>query len=240
MKTLLLAILLASPPAPAQEPPPDRVVDTGAPDEGVEAEAEGTPDALEAERQDTITRKLGFNARQRAQQDAALEEAAAQRNRRLLLIVIVLLLMFLLSRSVNRRDPRAGQRRRRRAPVSHDELGRLVFQAARDADLRTYRSLFLNGSEAAALMGREQAQLYLSSRDAAALEDALAELAARIPAGAVFSAVRAIDGGLMGLNVRSPNGDVVTIPVGTVTDVGGVQRIHLPAALAPRFERVKA
>ncbi len=98
-----------------------------------------------------------------------------------------LLLLWLLARSEERRKVATRVHRpNRRTPISPNELGHAAVHAALEADIEEFRGLFLSGPEAAQVLGTERAAAYLDRRSLSFLEDALADLAARIPEGAHF------------------------------------------------------
>lgn len=165
------------------------------------------------------------------------------RTQTLLLSLVALLLLWLLARGPSAKEAKGQQRRRmRRSPMTHEELGRAVFEVARGADFRGYRDLYLNGPEAGRLLGPDRASAYLRQRSDEVLEDALAELAALIPEGAIFDGVKPVKGGMLGLRARSPGlkGPVAVIAVGTVTESGGVQRLVYPPPLFEDEQRINA
>lgn len=227
MAPFLFGLLVASPGARAQE-------DTGAleevelteEEEGLEGYAE-EPEVAQAPKRRAKRKKARRS-----------EATPADTNRRLLLGVVALLLLWLLARSPSARGEEA-PRRRRRTPLSHEELGRAVFQVARAADFQGYRDLFINGPEAGRLLGVERAKAYLRQRSDDVLEDALAELAALLPPGAVYHAVKPVQGGMLGLETKGPTGTLAVIPVGTVTEVGGAQRLVYPPLSSDDVERFR-
>lgn len=174
----------------------------------------------------------------------AKQRARDQRSRtnRLLLGLAGLLMLWLLARSQYRQRVMAveGQvatrpRPRRRVALSHDELGHLVFEAARGRRYHDFRDLFLNGPEAAELLGQGGAESYLDQRSDRALHAALDHLAESIERGAIYVGVEPVDGGLLGLRVRYASGLEGLWPVGTVTEIAGGCRIHLPADQLARY-----
>ncbi len=149
--------------------------------------------------------------------------------------LVALLLLWLLARSEGRRQ--AGllpQRPTRHSPISPDELGHAAFHAALDADLEEYRGLFLNGPEAALVLGTDGAEAYLGRRSLRALEDALAEFAARIPPGAHFDHATMDGEDLCLVTLRLDDDNKATLPLGSVSRVGRVLRLREPA-VAGRF-----
>ncbi len=151
-----------------------------------------------------------------------------RRNTRLALGLVGLLFLWLLTRMVGP-DKDARPAHRRAVAMSHDELGRLVFQAARSRDYLAFRDLFLNAAEAARLLGRENADAYLEVRNDAVMREALDAIAARCITGTVYAGVQPVNGGLLGLRVRSDGGGDLLLQIGSVTEIEGGCRLHLPA-----------
>ena len=146
--------------------------------------------------------------------------------------LVALLLLWLLARTEARRQASSvPQRPSRHAPISPDELGHAAFLAALDADLEEYRGLFLNGPEAAQVLGTDAAEAYLSRRSLRALEDALAEFAARIPAGAHFDHAAMEGEDLCLVTLRLDDDSKATLPLGSVSRVGRVLRLREPAVV---------
>lgn len=142
----------------------------------------------------------------------------------LLLLVAALLAMWLLLRV--RRHERV--RRERRSPTTLEELGRVVFEVARGADIEGYRDLFLAGGEAAAVLG-EEADAYLARRNLRALEESLITLGALIPEGAVLRGVEQTGPDRVALVVVPATGPRLLIEMGSVVRLGGVFRLREPA-----------
>jgi hypothetical protein len=143
--------------------------------------------------------------------------------------LVALLLLWLLARSTNPVST-AGrtERLQRHTPLNANELGHAAFQAALDANLDEYRGLFLSGSEAAKVLGTDGAEAYLNRRSLSALEDALAELAARIPQGSHFATAAVEDDDLCMMTLNLPDRSKATLPLGTVSFVGRVLRLREP------------
>ncbi len=144
--------------------------------------------------------------------------------------VVALLLLWLLTRKQNERG--AVRVPTRHAPTTPDELSHLLFQAVLDADLDTYRVLHLTGGEASRLLGQLEAERYLSQRSVRVLEDALVELAIRVPPGATL--VGAVENaGRLTLQVRF-DGRTENVSAGTVRQVGNIWRLYeVPAHAEP-------
>jgi hypothetical protein len=115
----------------------------------------------------------------------------------------------------------------RRSPVSIEELGRAVFEAAVRADLDGYRELFLAGGEARDAFG-DQAQHYLERRALPVLEEALVTLGALIPEGSRFGGAEATGSMTVAIRVLPPGAQPILVAIGSVTRVGGVFRIQEP------------
>ncbi|GEM_PF-2885757 len=141
-----------------------------------------------------------------------------------------LLLLWLLARNESRRQaPARVQRPQRHSPITPTELGHAAFHAAIDADLDEYRGLFLSGPEAARVLGTAGAETYLNRRSLAALEDALADLAARIPDGAHFEEAAMEGENLCLLTLRLPDRSRATLALGSVAKVGRILRLREPS-----------
>ena len=129
---------------------------------------------------------------------------------------------------LRRRDESSG-RPLRPTPISPDELGRLVMQAARNHDLQTYRQMFLNSGEAADLLG-DDAGLYIDARTPKVLSDSLQEIAQALPAGARFTGTEVDDDDRLKLLVTADT-DPVRVDVGSVVEVGVAWRLFGPARI---------
>ena len=150
------------------------------------------------------------------------------RDRDTALLLIALLLVMWLWLLVRRREDE--QRRPSRAtPLSHGELALVCFRCGTSQDLDAYRGLFLNGSEAFAMLG-EDAETYLEARTFAVLRESLALLRQRIPHGAIFHGVELCDGDRLEMEVKLQDGSLVMVPLGTVVRVGVAWRLFGPAS----------
>ena len=136
--------------------------------------------------------------------------------------VAALLGLLLLSR-VNRRKAVA-RRPQRHTPLSVEELGRAVFQAARSADLELFRGLFLTGGEASHLLGTEGAERWLTQRSQEALVESLAALAVYCGPGTTLFESR-VSGELLVLLVREEKSGEREVPVATVRQIGQAYRL---------------
>ncbi len=141
-------------------------------------------------------------------------------------LIIALLLCFWLLLRVHHSAP--PPKRARRAPISHDELARLVFRLVRECDIDGYKELFLAGGEASRVMG-PGAEAYLDSRNIKVLEESLVTLAAIIPEGSHFvdSAISRPD--KLRMRVRGPDNEIITLDIGTVARIGALWRLKTPA-----------
>ncbi len=216
---LPILALLSSPPALAQE----------APDEAVTAAVSAEASTLEVEVE------VGDAPAARPQRKAPRRPTdmdAAERNDLPLWLAIVALLGLLL---VSRRQPyrKAAIQRRTRAnrptPITDEELGRFVFHAVVSADLDEYRALFLTGAEAGQVLGSGQAERYLATRTVQRLEDALVDLAVRIPESNHFAGVERA-GDRLSLRIVDEQGAERSVLVGTVADIGTAHRLVSPAS----------
>jgi len=144
------------------------------------------------------------------------------------LLVIALLLVMWLWLLVRRREEEQ-HRPSRSTPLSHAELALVCFRCGTSQDLDAYRGLFLNGSEAFAMLG-DDAETYLEARTFAVLRESLALLRQRIPHGAIFHGVELRDGDRLEMEVKLQDGSTVTVPLGTVVRVGVAWRLFGPAS----------
>ncbi len=147
------------------------------------------------------------------------------------LAIVALLLLWLLTRMQRAEAQRAADQRarhQRRSPTTPEELGRAVFEVARNRDLRAWRSLFLNGPEAAELMGPEAAEDWLEAREAQ-LQPALERLAAEVGPDDHYAETRLMENRSCFLVVRRTDGSSAFVPVGQVARVGAVYRLVQPA-----------
>ena len=160
---------------------------------------------------------------------------AAPDQQTMLLGVVMLLLLWLLTRS---RENRV-ERHDRRKPLSEDELGRALFQIARDADLAAFRQLYLSGGEAQRVMD-QGAEAYLGGRDGRWLVEELVEIAARIGERTSYVSARIGPESMLWVKVRAMNGQVAEIPAGHVVQVGLIWRIRDPVSRWERYGKESA
>ncbi len=138
------------------------------------------------------------------------------------LLVVAALLCFWLWLLVRRREET--HRIARPTPLSHDELGRMVFTAARAGDVRAWRGLFLNGGEAAARMG-ENADHWLETHDVVHLASMLRPLADCIPKGAIYLGCGEQEDGRLALHIREKSGKELWVAFGVAEKVGVAWRL---------------
>ena len=153
------------------------------------------------------------------------------------LLVVAALLCFWLWLLVRRREET--HRVVRPTPLSHDELGRMVFTVARAGDVRAWRGLFLNGGEAAARMG-ENADHWLETHDVAHLASMLRALADCIPKGAIYLGCGLQEDGRLALHIREKGGNERWVAFGVAEQVGVAWRLVSVHALSPRVVGNKA
>ncbi len=111
--------------------------------------------------------------------------------------------------------------------MSADELGRLVFMAARGGDLPRYRGLFLSGSEAAEVLGADAAS-YLEQRSYAVLQESLTELSGQLSPGTIYGGLGEQRGRMFAIKIKDSSGER-TLRIGTVVQLGRVWRLLEPA-----------
>lgn len=140
------------------------------------------------------------------------------------LLLAATLAMLLLAR--RKRIERA--RPTRATPVSPAELGRYAYMAAVSRDRATWISLFLLGAEARQALG-DQARDYLDSMTPAVRAQSLDQLVARIPGKGTYLGTDVDEAGTAHIRVKALDGEVSTIPIGRVVQVGAAWRIERAA-----------
>ncbi len=136
-------------------------------------------------------------------------------------LLVVLLLLFWLLLRVRRQEETRGPNRP--TPLSLDELGRMVFLAARSRDAKAWRGLFLNGPEATHLLG-PRAESWLREHSSIALAELLVPLAQAIPPGAVFLRCTQGEDGRALLHIRCGT-EERCVALGRATQVGVAYRL---------------
>lgn len=138
------------------------------------------------------------------------------------LMVVAFLLCLWLWLLVRRREemPRIN----RPTPLNLNELGRMVFQAARSRDVRTWRGLFLNGAEASARMG-ELAEDWLTDHSTGPMASLLDSVADSIPLGAIYVGCEALPDGRCAMRVRVQDVEDIYVMVGRAEQVGVAWRL---------------
>ncbi len=140
----------------------------------------------------------------------------------LLLIVALLLALWLLTRVQEQQRTAPPPRRK---PMTPDELGRVLFEVARAADVEAYRGLFIAGHEARALFG-EGAQAYLDARNHNMLTESLVEIGARIPDDSRYVGCAVAESGELSLTVRRSTGHEFAIAAGTAVSCQRIWRLR--------------
>jgi hypothetical protein len=112
-------------------------------------------------------------------------------------------------------------RHERRKPLTEEELGRVLFEIARTADLTQFRHLYLSGGEAREIMGTGAA-VYLGQRGPAWLEEELVEIGARIGERSAFAGARIGPESMIFLRLRDMSGAEREIPGGHAIQVGRI------------------
>jgi hypothetical protein len=103
-------------------------------------------------------------------------------------------------------------------------LGTSVFEAGRQADLFLYRDLFLTGGEVSKMMGREEAERWLTRRTNNHLTESLAGLAVLCRPGSFFAEAR-LEGQVLVLRTRGGDREQER-PVAVVKKVGTAFRLY--------------
>ncbi len=140
-----------------------------------------------------------------------------------LLLVVVLLLLWLLTRTRQRRIAAP----RRRLPLTHDELGRIIFEIARANDLDAFRHLYLTGQEARQLLGTRATE-YLRLREKRWLEEEFLEIGVRVQGVCRYEGVRVGAAGDAWLRVAKEGVGSFELPVGTAVQVERIWRLRDP------------
>lgn len=153
----------------------------------------------------------------------------------LLWFVVVLLLLWLLTR----RRERAAIGRQRRMPLTEAELGRVVFEVARSADLEAFRHLYVSGGEARDLLG-DAASAYLDGRGKRWLEDEFLEISVRVAPPVQYEGVHVGEDGVTVLRVRSLAAGAYELPVGRALQVGRIWRLVHPVGDWSQLRQVGA
>ncbi|HCH62897.1 MAG: hypothetical protein CL927_16385 [Deltaproteobacteria bacterium] len=138
------------------------------------------------------------------------------------LLVVAALLCFWLWMLVRRREEET--QFKRPTPLSLNELGRMVFQAARSQDQRTWRALFLNGAEAANKMG-ERADGWLEEHSMIRLAELLDAIGQCIPPKAIYLGCEQQADGRCALKLRKHEGEEFLVAVGRAEKVGAAWRL---------------
>jgi hypothetical protein len=149
------------------------------------------------------------------------------------LLFIALLLTVWLWLLVRRRDKQT-RPRVRPSPLSPDELGRMVFMAARKQNIYDYAQLFLGGSEANDLLGND-ARTYLEARNQDVLKKSMGLLHQQIPSSYVYGGIEHTGNDHYSINLKPPpggEGEIVPVAIGSVMLVGPVYRLFGPAKTA--------
>ena len=145
------------------------------------------------------------------------------------MLVVALLLAIWLWMLVRRRGAVGEAHHLRPTPLSVDELGRTLFRVARSRDHRTYRELFLSGTEAAHLLGDDAAS-YMEARAPEVLATSLGALADAIPDGAIYAGMHPLGQDHYQMEVAIDGLEPRMMPVGTIIQVGAAWRVFGPAA----------
>lgn len=153
--------------------------------------------------------------------------AAWWEDRNTMLLLVALLLSVWLWMLVRRREEETQRRPRRPTPVNPDELGRTVLICLMGRDDLTWRSLFLNGAEAAQLLGH-RADRYIQARTPEVLQEALERLAEEIPQGAIYAASEVDQDEQLHVLVKHPEEGDRRVHVGSVARVGVAWRLFGP------------
>jgi hypothetical protein len=151
------------------------------------------------------------------------------------LLVVLLLLLWLLTRT---RQAEAAKKERRK-PMTEHELGRVIFEIARSADLESFRHLYLTGGEAREVMG-ELAGAYLGARDKRWLEDELVEIGARIGERSAYVGARIGPESMVFVRLRGMDGQERELPAGRAIQLGRIWRLRDPVGDWTRYGRESA
>lgn len=138
------------------------------------------------------------------------------------LLVVAVLLCLWLWLIVRRREEE--EQFKRPTPLSLNELGRMVFQAARSQDQRVWRALFLNGAEAAKRMGK-QADEWLEEHSMMRLAELLEAIGQCIPAKSIYVGCEQQEDGRCVLKLRHAEGEEFLVAIGRAEKVGAAWRL---------------
>jgi hypothetical protein len=211
--------------APVQEAPEVlEDVGKGGPEDPEEADGAKAAKAAKAKRRS-----------RRDKAEAADQQTWLKQHIREIEALLALLTLWLITRIYGqtsaKNSPKAPTRS---APVTEEELGRILFGVGRGRDVDAYRTLFLNGAEAMTVLGADNAERYLAKRSLAALEDACERLSSLLPSGTSYIKTEVTSTHQCILHVANPDGSGRTVAVGTIVRLGAVLRLVVPAVEAPR------
>lgn len=146
-------------------------------------------------------------------------------------LLIALLLSFLLLLRV-RREERAAPPPRR-MPVTPHELGHVIYEIARSGEVDEYRRLFLIGKETAIVFGNNQeADAYLSICGKL-MPESLQLLKGQLKKAARYDRLEIDEHGFGTLWVIQVDQQPLSIPIGSVVQVGRIWRIKHPVVATP-------
>jgi len=138
------------------------------------------------------------------------------------LLVVAALLCMWLWLLVRRREE--APEYKRPTPLSRKELGRMIFQAARSRDLRTWRALFLNGAEAAERLG-SQAESWIAAHSVPHMTATLDAIAQSLPPGVIYVDCVETEDGRCALKLKQPEGEEFLVAIGQAEQVGVAWRM---------------
>jgi hypothetical protein len=212
----------------AQEIPSEqmRAPDTGQQHEETPSEA-AEDEALEG----TVAEKVrAHRARRRGKKhDHPEEEPFLVRHRTEGLGLLGLMLLLVATRKREQQKQSSLHRPERKSPISEDELGRALYGVIRAGRVADYRALYINGSEAARILGEDAARGYLERRSPEVLKENFEAHAHRIKGCAGYAGFLRTEDDRFSLRIRLGTEKKRDIPIASLVSVGAVLRLAVPA-----------
>ena len=142
--------------------------------------------------------------------------------------LLALALLFFFTRSRDRRltEPK---RPERKSPVTEDELGRALYGVIQSERFAEYRALYINGGEAAQVLGEEAARDYLELRSPEVLKANL-DLHIRAFRGSTgYAGFEKTVDERFSIQIQVGNQKTRKVPIGNIVMLGAVYRLAVPA-----------
>ena len=143
------------------------------------------------------------------------------------LALLALGLLFFFTRS---RDQRlsATKRPERKSPVSGEELGRALYGVISSERFSDYRALYINGGEAAQVLGEEAARAYLERRSPEVLKNNLARHVQAFRGSTGYAGFEHSADDRFSIQIKLGNQKERLVPIGSVVMLGAVYRLVVP------------